>query len=369
MTKTITPEIILIKIQELQKNKEEEEMQNVVLDFFNNNKKRIYSKIQETIIELFLKSSIKSRKLRNIKDALIYFKSITQGKLDNYVNMLTFIKDLVEKELQANSKLLNFVSKKDLDEEDSSDHFLKLALDNSLKESNLDKNNNSRELTQNNKESRDQGVSLVRFVSDVYRVLLDFTKVNNKLLEHSYKILKSTFAFYKQFSLKNEFKRICDSMRGYLLTLIKSNNKTASSVSTQKRVDLNNLDVIRILIQIRTSLLETAVQLSQWQEAFKTSEDIVFLINKFSYEVKLREKNIQQQLGATNTTGVNNINSMQQNVQPDRVTYTIPDKQMFEYFLSLSKLFDKTNYYLLNSFALIMTATSISLSNVKRLKY
>ena len=142
MTQTITPEIILSKIQELIKNNEEEVMQNVVLDFFTNNKKRIYTKIQETIIELFLKSSIKSKKLKNIREALMYFKSITIGKLDNYVNMLTYIKDQIEIELKTHTDILNLVSKKDLDEEDSSEHYLKLAMDNSLIEGDRDSSKN-----------------------------------------------------------------------------------------------------------------------------------------------------------------------------------------------------------------------------------
>lgn len=74
-----------------------------------------------------------------------------------------------------------------------------------------------------------------------------------------------------------EFKRLCDSVRGYLQTLIKTEKKQFF----QNKVQISRPEVLKILIQIRINLLDTAVELEQWQEAFKTAEDVVFLMDKF----------------------------------------------------------------------------------------
>eukprot|EP00340_Litonotus_pictus_P006209 CAMPEP_0170515600 /NCGR_PEP_ID=MMETSP0209-20121228/2010_1 /TAXON_ID=665100 ORGANISM="Litonotus pictus, Strain P1" /NCGR_SAMPLE_ID=MMETSP0209 /ASSEMBLY_ACC=CAM_ASM_000301 /LENGTH=961 /DNA_ID=CAMNT_0010800159 /DNA_START=367 /DNA_END=3252 /DNA_ORIENTATION=+ len=181
--------------------------------------------------------------------------------------------------------------------------------------------------------SNEANIALLKFTWEVYKVLLDFTKVNNKLLEHSQKILKSTFSFCKKYSLNTEFKRLCDSIRGYLQSLIKFEKK---NVNIPNKVELNNLDVVKNLVQIRTSLLETAVELNQWQEAFKTAEDIVLLLNKLSSE----GRGTKQQ---------------------------VPERQLFEYFVSLAKLFENSKYYLFAGFAQI-NVRQFFLKYEKRLK-
>jgi translation initiation factor 3 subunit A len=89
--------------------------------------------------------------------------------------------------------------------------------------------------------------------------------------------LKSAFEFCRENKRKLEFKRLCDSVRGYLQTLIKSEKKS----NFQNKVQISNPKVLNDLIRIRIDLLNTATDLEQWQEAFKTSEDIIYLIDKF----------------------------------------------------------------------------------------
>jgi hypothetical protein len=47
------------------------------------------------------------------------------------------------------------------------------------------------------------------------------------------------------------------------------------------KVQISNPKVLKTLIEIRINLLNTATELEQWQESFKTAEDIVFLMDKF----------------------------------------------------------------------------------------
>lgn len=116
-----------------------------------------------------------------------------------------------------------------------------------------------------------------KFIWETYKILLDFTKTNSKLLNLYSQILKSAFAFCRENRRKAEFKRLCDSVRGYLQTLIKTEKKT----NFQNKVQISRPEVLKNLIQIRINLLDSATQLEQWQEAFKTAEDTIYLMDKY----------------------------------------------------------------------------------------
>ena len=120
-------------------------------------------------------------------------------------------------------------------------------------------------------------INTQKFIWESYKILLDFTKTNSKLLNLYSQILKSAFAFCRENKRKAEFKRLCDSVRGYLQTLIKTEKKT----NFQNKVQFSKPEVLKILIQIRINLLDNATYLEQWQEAFKTAEDTVFLMEKY----------------------------------------------------------------------------------------
>jgi translation initiation factor 3 subunit A len=147
-----------------------------------------------------------------------------------------------------------------LDSEDSPDLFFLYSFDDNV----------------DSKEKEDL-INSQKFIWDTYKVLLDLTKTNSKLLSLYSQILKSAFVFCKENKRKVEFKRLCDSVRGYLQTLIKTEKKQFF----QNKVQISRPEVLKILIQIRISLLDTATELEQWQEAFKTAEDIIFLMDKY----------------------------------------------------------------------------------------
>jgi translation initiation factor 3 subunit A len=120
-------------------------------------------------------------------------------------------------------------------------------------------------------------INIQKFIWETYKILLDFTKTNSKLLNLYSNILKSAFVFCRENKRKAEFKRLCDSVRGYLQTLIRSEKKT----NFQNKVQFSRPEVLKNLIQIRINLLDNATYLEEWQEAFKTAEDTVFLMDKY----------------------------------------------------------------------------------------
>jgi translation initiation factor 3 subunit A len=120
-------------------------------------------------------------------------------------------------------------------------------------------------------------INIQKFIWETFKILLDFTKTNSKLLNLYSNILKSAFLFCRENKRKAEFKRLCDSVRGYLQTLIRSEKKT----NFQNKVQFSRPEVLKNLIQIRINLLDNATYLEEWQEAFKTAEDTVFLMDKY----------------------------------------------------------------------------------------
>lgn len=301
MSQQIAPENLYIKVSELLKAKDEEKIISVVHDCLVNCKKKVYSNSIEATVEIYAKLCVKHLKLKQLREGLSYFRAVTTGKLDSFVKVLGLVKDVADEQVSSITETFEESELEDLDSEDTPDKYLVLS-------------------SQDSHSLKDKAITTLKFAWRVYKTLIDFTKVNNKLLEHYYKNLKTTFAFCRKYSLKLEFKRLSDSVRGYLQILLKS--KTVANVPN--KVDLSNPEVIKSLIQIRISLLETSISLQQWQEAFKTAEDIVLLMGKFSSEQKSKQT---------------------------------PDKLGFEYFYFLSKLMESSEYHLFNGIALLNVRT------------
>jgi len=103
-------------------------------------------------------------------------------------------------------------------------------------------------------------------------------KTNDKLIKNYAKVLENAFTFCRENKRKSEFKRLCDSVRGYLQTLIKTEKV---QVNFTNKVDISKPEILLILIKMRMNLLDTAIDLEHWQESFKTSEDIIYLMERY----------------------------------------------------------------------------------------
>lgn len=290
MAQNQSPEFIYSKLVEFQNLNDDLQIVNFTIDYFLSNRKKVFSSFHETILEIFIKSAIKLRKFNEIKEALVFYRSVTTLKLESFVKTILQIKTLIQDQINKISKDVSCDNLSDLDSEDSPEKLLQASIietdENSIKEEIFES---------------------LKFVWMMYKLLLDFTKVNNKLIDYYFSILKSTFTFCKNWNLKNEFKRLCDSVRGFIQTLLKSSKLT----NVPNKIEINNSDIIKNLIFAKLEQLETAVKLKQWQEGFKTAEDVVFLIQKGN-EYKLR----------------------------------LPSKINLDYYNSLSVLFSSCDYYL-----------------------
>ena len=262
MNQINTPEVILSKVNELLKKKDDESALIIINDFLSNNKKKIWSKSMEELIIKFVELAINQNKLKYLKEALNFYRGLSQvTNIDSFVSVLTETKKIVEdKFIQAlkNYKGIKVdINDLDNDEDNSNDIF-------------------SSESVSSSKEKEDLIISQ-KFIWETYKILLDITKTNSKLFTLYSQILKAAFDFCKDNKRTAEFKRLSDSVRNYLQTLIKSQKKQ----NFLNKVQLSSPDVLRTLIQMRLNQINTATYLEQWLEAFKTAEDIIYLIDKY----------------------------------------------------------------------------------------
>jgi translation initiation factor 3 subunit A len=175
-----------------------------------------------------------------------------------------------------------------------------------------------------------------KFIWETYKILLDFTKTNSKLLSLYSQILKAAFNFCKENKRKVEFKRLCDSVRGYLQTLIKTEKKQ----HFQNKVQISRPEVLKILIQIRINLLDTATELEQWQEAFKTAEDIIFLMDKYEKQTSDEALAISKKQGGKS--------------EKVKKSTKIPPMMKLEFYSNIMKLLWISDYHLYHAHAVIV---------------
>lgn len=327
MNQANTPENILGKTLELIKNNEYEKVFTLMSEFFLTNKKKSFSTTQEILLEHFIAICIKKHNLKAIKEGLNYFRSITPNHLDSFVKIILFAKDTLEDQLKNSKDRLDKLSESnDLESDEIPEIYL------SYTNFTINVHNEgfeAQDFFSDGKDSdfqvfkkKEQILNLYKFTWETYKILLDFTKVNYRLLEHYYKILKAAFNFCQVNNRKNEFKRLCDSVRGYLQSLIKTERIKSSTIPN--KVDLSRTDVIKNLINIRILLLDTAIELDQWQEAFKTGEDINYLIDK--YLIALKQSDNKKK---------------------------VPEQVLYEYSYNLLRVFKKAKYFLFHAYCQI----------------
>ena len=323
MNQINTPEVILSKVNELLKKNDDESALIIINDFLSNNKKKIWSQSMEDLIIKFVELAINQNKLKYLKEALNFYRGLSQvTNIDSFVSVLTETKKIVEdKFIQAlkNYKGIKVdVNDLDDDQDNSNDIFS--------------------ESVSNSKEKEDLIISQ-KFIWETYKILLDITKTNSKLFTLYSQILKAAFDFCKDNKRTAEFKRLSDSVRNYLQTLIKSQKKQ----NFLNKVQLSNPEVLRILIQMRLNQINTATYLEQWLEAFKTAEDIIYLIDK--YEKIPAPTKDDKDKSKKKTLKLNPILKL-------------------EFYTNIEKLFWISNYPLYHSYANINVKNIINKANM-----
>lgn len=115
---------------------------------------------------------------------------------------------------------------------------------------------------------RQQVVPWMRFLWEVYRVVLDIVKTHNKLELCYHTMATRAFSFCVKYKRFMEFRRLCDMLRQHLSQLM--NNPRASP----NDVKISDSETLQKFMETRFTQLSTAVTLEHWQQAYRTIEDI-----------------------------------------------------------------------------------------------
>ena len=106
-----------------------------------------------------------------------------------------------------------------------------------------------------------------RFLWESYRSVLDVLKNNSKLEILYQSVCSHAFDFCVRYKRANEFRRLCEVLRGHLNSIQKYPQQTHA-------ISMANFDSFQVQLEIRFNQLESAVKLELWQEAYKTVDDI-----------------------------------------------------------------------------------------------
>ncbi len=97
MNQMNSPDAILAKANEFVKSGDEENALLIIDDFIHNTKKKNWTHSYESLILLLIELTIKSNKIRLLKDGLTFYRSISQtNNIESFQEMLFRTKEIVE---------------------------------------------------------------------------------------------------------------------------------------------------------------------------------------------------------------------------------------------------------------------------------
>ncbi|KAF1744124.1 hypothetical protein MXB_2996 [Myxobolus squamalis] len=127
------------------------------------------------------------------------------------------------------------------------------------------------ETTQQDRTDRILLSPILKFTWEAFRNILEVCR-NNRNMEKIYaEMAKKSFKFLLQFERKTEFRKLCDVTRIHLQQIVKYNQNTLS-------INLGDPASIDLQLEVRLGQLDSAISMELWNEAFKTMEDIHFLL-------------------------------------------------------------------------------------------
>ena len=120
-------------------------------------------------------------------------------------------------------------------------------------------------------------VPTLLFAWEVFRTALDISKNSPRLEACYYEVAKRAFAFASKFQRAAEFRRLCDLLRQHLTSLL----RYPARVGTPE-VQLSNPATMHRFLEVRFLQLDGAIQMKNWQEAYRTVEDVheLFTLSK-----------------------------------------------------------------------------------------
>eukprot|EP00189_Rhodosorus_marinus_P010280 CAMPEP_0184745962 /NCGR_PEP_ID=MMETSP0315-20130426/8574_1 /TAXON_ID=101924 /ORGANISM="Rhodosorus marinus, Strain UTEX LB 2760" /LENGTH=929 /DNA_ID=CAMNT_0027218337 /DNA_START=98 /DNA_END=2887 /DNA_ORIENTATION=+ len=237
---------------------------NIITD--NTQKKRQWNVKYEGIMVKLMELCVKNRRQTLIKEALHKYRALcsTQNvaSLEKVVRYL--VKEGISKAEEARRSIMGEVV-----DDTGNDDLEELGMETTetllLEAAGAEQ---SKERT-----DRQVVVPWMKFMWEVFRVVLDIVKFHSKLETCYHDMAKQGFAFCQKHNRFSEFRRLCDILRQHLSYLTRPQQKNANDVQ------LSNPETTQNFLETRFLQLQTSVVLRNWQEAYRTIEDIHMLIS------------------------------------------------------------------------------------------
>lgn len=113
MNQMITPEATYASAIEYMKMNDDDNAILIINDFILNSKKKYWTPNHEMIMNVYIDLLIKKNKQKLLKDALNYYRNISQvNNIESFQNVLSKTKDLVEEKLNKTQKSYNDLVRK-----------------------------------------------------------------------------------------------------------------------------------------------------------------------------------------------------------------------------------------------------------------
>lgn len=234
---------------------------DLLVNFMSGKRPRTWSPAFEEIMILMIDLSIKLNKAPFLREPLGNYKFISQNA--NITSLEHVLEHLI-KETEAKHQAIadqalvagneQFLQMEDIDGDEVDDLFI-----SSL---NID-----------SKTQKDIIRNSWRCIWESYKIVVECISKNKKLEDYYAKITKKAFDFCKKYKRRVEFKRLCESMRNNLNTMIKSINNPDSQ-KNNFFTDISQPETNEKQMSIRFDQLIYAYEFELWQESLRILEDI-----------------------------------------------------------------------------------------------
>lgn len=230
----------------------------------NQTRRRQWSKTYEGIMVRLMELSVELRKPAMVKEALHKYRAMCmQSNVSSLDDVVRILVSLAEKHTEKARKSVDetiIAGADDLEEGamETPETLLLEAAGHPLTKERVD---------------RQHVVPWMRFLWEVYRVVLDIVKTHNKLEICYHEMAARAFSFCIKYKRYMEFRRLCDMLRQHLNQLISYPRNSVNDVK------ITDSDTLQKFLETRFTQLSTAVTLEHWQEAYRTIEDIHMIMS------------------------------------------------------------------------------------------
>lgn len=243
----------------------------------NQTRRRQWSKTYEGIMMKLMELSVDLRKPGMVKEALHKYRAMCmQSNVSSLEDVVRFLIELAETRTENARKQVDetiLEGAEDLEDGamETPETLLLEAAGHALTKERVD---------------RQQVVPWMRFLWEVYRVVLDIVKTHNKLELCYHGMATKAFTFCIKYKRYMEFRRLCDMLRQHLNQLINNPRNSPNDVK------ITDTDTMQKFLETRFTQLSTAVSLEHWQEAYRTIEDIHMIMSMGKAKAKPQHMSI-----------------------------------------------------------------------------